>query len=216
MFELQINWWHSGCNLSNGNPMLSRGETWLGCPPAPFYDEIMVYSSTGAFFYDMLAGVDPPILVDRDGSIPPEGHLLPLFPPYTALSHHLLPISGLNIYSRAWNHILDEIILPFLLLQNQLSSFDTGTSVSQQHAVSGICVPVSMKWMLKTFYFVLNLWSPSLALPSVPGATLSVPAAAAQCYYPDYWNTACIVFHQEGESVKGGSRNSCYCISSFQ
>ena len=65
---------------------VKQGGTWLRCPPAPFYDEIMIYSSTGAFFYDMLAGVDPPILVDRDGSIPPEGHLLPLSPPHRSVT----------------------------------------------------------------------------------------------------------------------------------
>ena len=104
----------------------------------------------------MLAGVDPHILVQRHGSIPPEGHLLPL-PSSTALSHHLVPIPGLNIYSTATftptrvktNVLVKNTYLAFFVVPN-LMDYDTGISVSQLHLVfaeshSGISVMVPIK-----------------------------------------------------------------------
>ena len=102
------NWWHSsGCNFAKGKWqwMIKMSTT-----RPTFCDR---YNDTdfhwGPFYHLLVAGVKPRILVQRhgdgtvysythrhrDGSIPPEGHLVPPSPPP---SHHLVPISGWNIY----------------------------------------------------------------------------------------------------------------------
>ena len=122
--------------------------------------------------------VHPPyMLVQRLGSIPPEGHWDTSATSPIALSHHFVPSSRWNINSpanpptRGWSLIMTlEIFIHKVKAfwgQCHRSQF-TNTFRTDACFLQTVVVP-------KKTFAPLN--SPTVSMSSVPGATLSVPAA---------------------------------------
>ena len=75
----------------------------------------------------------PPARIDSTRGTPP-----PPPPSSTALSHHLVPISGLNIYSRP-TYMYNQGVEPFFGKLFIGGDYDTGTSTFSFYTVRNLC-----------------------------------------------------------------------------